>query len=155
LAVEVKEPLMPRNSVAYDEDFFAWTQEQARLLRAGEFSQMDVENVAEELESMGRSDKRELRSRLVLLIMHLLKWQYQPGFRSRSCTSTIGEQRDQVKEVLDDSPSLRPTVATDLSRTYKLARIKAVGETGLTEKTFPETCPYTPEQILSEDFLPE
>jgi hypothetical protein len=112
LAVEVKEPLMPRNSVAYDEDFFAWTQEQARLLRAGEFSQMDVENVAEELESMGRSDKRELRSRLVLLIMHLLKWQYQPGFRSRSCTSTIGEQRDQVKEVLDDSPSLRPTVAT-------------------------------------------
>ena len=146
---------MPRNSLAYDEDFFAWTQEQARLLREREFSQLDIENVAEELESMGRSDKRELRSRLVQLLMHLLKWQYQPGFRSHSWTSTIAEQRDQVKESLDESPSLRPTVAADLPRVYKIARIKAAGETGLSEKTFPATCPYTPEQILSEDFLPE
>jgi hypothetical protein len=146
---------MPRNAVAYDEDFFAWTQEQARLLREGELSQIDIENVAEELESMGRSDKRELRSRLVLLIMHLLKWQYQPGFRSRSWTSTIGEQRGQIKEMLEESPSLLPTITTDLGRTYRLARIKAVGETGLSETTFPEKCPYTPEQILSEDFLPE
>ena len=146
---------MPRNSVAYDEDFFAWTQEQARLLRDGEFSQLDVENVAEELESMGRSDKRELRSRLIQLLMHLLKWQYQPGFRSHSWTSTIAEQRDQVKESLDESPSLRPTVMVDLSRAYKVARIKAAGETGFSEKTFPELCPYTPEQILSEDFLPK
>src|SRR5580704_6432797 len=136
---------MPRNAVAYDEDFFAWTQEQARLLRQGEFSELDIENVAEELESMGRSDKRELRSRLVQLITHLLKWQYQPGFRSRSWTSTIGEQRDQVREVLDDSPSLRPTLTIDLSRVYKIARIKAVGETGLSEAIFPASCPYTPE----------
>ena len=146
---------MPRNSVAYDEDFFAWTQEQARMLRDGDFSQLDVENVAEELESMGRSDKRELRSRLTQLIMHLLKWQYQPGFRSRSWTSTIGQQRDQVKELLDESPSLRPTVTTDLSRIYKSARINAANETGLSETTFPPTAPYTAEQILSEDFLPE
>ncbi|HWB48265.1 MAG TPA: DUF29 domain-containing protein [Stellaceae bacterium] len=146
---------MPRNSVAYDDDFFAWTQEQARLLRAGDFSQLDVENVAEELESMGRSDKRELRNRLTQLLMHLLKWQYQPGFRSRSWTSTIGEQRDQVKESLQESPSLRPTVTTELSKVYRIARIKAAGETGLSEKTFPPQCPYTLEQILSEDFLPE
>jgi hypothetical protein len=146
---------MPRNSVAYDDDFFAWTQEQARLLREGDFSQLDIENVAEELESMGRSDKRELRNRLIQLIMHLLKWQYQPGFRSRSWTSTIREQRDQVKESLDESPSLRPTVTAELSKVYGIARIKAAGETGLADKTFPEVCPYTPEQILSEDFLPE
>jgi Domain of unknown function DUF29 len=146
---------MPRNSVAYDEDFFAWTQEQARLLREGEFSELDVENVAEELESMGRSDKRELRNRLIQLIMHLVKWQYQPGFRSRSWTSTISEQRDQIRESLNESPSLRPTVITDLPRVYRIARIKAVGETGLSEETFPAECPYTPEQILSEDFLPE
>ena len=146
---------MPRNSVAYDEDFFAWTQEQARLLRAGELTDVDTENLAEEIESMGRSDKRELRSRLIQLLMHFLKWQYQPGFRSHSWTSTIAEQRDQVKESLEESPSLRPIVTADLSRAYKVARIKAAGETGLSEKTFPELCPYTPEQILSEDFLPE
>ena len=146
---------MPRNSVAYDEDFFAWTQEQARLLREGDFSQIDIENVAEELESMGRSDKRELRNRLIQLIMHLLKWQYQPGFRSRSWTSTIREQRDQVKESLEESPSLRPTVTIELSKVHRIARIKAAGETGLAESTFPDSCPYTPEQILSEDFLPE
>jgi hypothetical protein len=148
-------PAMPRNSVAYDEDFFAWTQEQARLLREGDFSQIDIENVAEELESMGRSDKRELRNRLIQLIMHLLKWQYQPGFRSRSWTSTIREQRDQVKESLEESPSLRPTVTIELSKVHRIARIKAAGETGLAESTFPDSCPYTPEQILSEDFLPE
>jgi hypothetical protein len=146
---------MPRNCVAYDDDFFAWTQEQARLLRHGEFSQIDVENVAEELDSMGRSDKRELRSRLIQLVMHLLKWQYQPGFRSHSRTSTIGEQRDQVKEALEESPSLRPTVATDLPRVYRIARLKAAGETGLSEATFPQSCPFTAEQILSEEFLPE
>jgi hypothetical protein len=87
--------------------------------------------------------------------MHLVKWQYQPGFRSRSWTSTISEQRDQIRESLDESPSLRPTVITDLPRVYRIARIKAVGETGLPEETFPAECPYTPEQILSEDFLPE
>ena len=87
---------MPRNSVAYDDDFFAWTQEQARLLRDGELADIDVENLAEEIESMGRSVRRELRNRLALLIMHLLKWRFQPAFRSRSWSSTIIEQRNQA-----------------------------------------------------------
>lgn len=146
--------LMPRNSVAYDEDFFAWTQEQARLLRAGDFSQIDAANAAEELEDMGRSVRNELRSRFAVLVMHLLKWQYQPAFQSRSWASTIREQRQEIAELLDESPSLQSAMS-DMTRIYARARIKAAGETGLPEDTFPPECPYTPEQILSEDFLPE
>lgn len=145
---------MPRNSVAYDDDFFAWTQEQARLLRKGDFSEIDVANTAEELEDMGRSVKHELRNRLVVLVMHLLKWQFQPVFRSPSWASTIREQRQQINDLIDESPSLRSMVG-DLSRVYVRAQTKAAGETGLLENSFPPSCPYTPEQILSEDFLPE
>jgi len=146
---------MPRNSVAYDDDFFAWTQEQARLLRGGAFSEIDVANTAEELEDMGRSVRNEFKNRLAVLLMHLLKWQYQPLFRSRSWSSTLCEQRGQIKELLDESPSLRPVLTGNLSAVYARALLKAVGETGFAESTFPTDCPYTPEQILNEDFLPE
>ncbi|MBV8779340.1 MAG: DUF29 domain-containing protein [Alphaproteobacteria bacterium] len=146
---------MPRNSADYDDDFFAWTQEQARLLRTGELTQIDIDNVVEELESMGRSVRRELRSRLALLIMHLLKWQHQPVFRSRSWSGTVREQRAQIKELIDESPSLEPVLAEGLTSIYASAVRKAVLETGLSEISFPANCPYTPEQILSEDFLPE
>src|SRR5260370_35065042 len=103
---------MPRNSAAYDEDFYAWTQEQATLLRSGQFSQVDIENVAEELESMGRSDKREIDSRLEVLLVHLLKWQAQVGFRSGSWSGTIREQRGRIQDLLTESPSLRAQVAS-------------------------------------------
>jgi Domain of unknown function DUF29 len=146
---------MPRNAAAYDEDFFAWSEEQAQLLRAGEFSQLDVENIAEELEDMGRSIRRELRKRLAVLTMHLLKWTHQPGHRSPSWSATIREQRAQVAELIEESPSLRPLPARDLAKIYKIAVNKAVGDTGLPEATFPAECPFSPEQLLSEDFLPE
>ena len=146
---------MPRNSVAYDDDFFAWTQEQAQLLRTSEFSQVDVENVVEELESMGKSVRRELRNRLALLIMHLLKWQYQPVFRSRSWSGTIREQRAQIRELLDESPSLGSVITDGLISIYASALGKAALETGLAETTFPALCPFTPAQILADDFLPE
>lgn len=146
---------MPRNAIAYDDDFFAWTKEQADLLRAGEFTQLDIENVAEELESIGRSARSELRNRLAVLVMHLLKWQYQPAFRSPSWSGTVREQRRQVKYLLEESPSLRSPVLQDLARIYSLACPKAVAETGLAETTFPADCPFTPDQILAEDFLPE
>ncbi len=146
---------MPRSSVAYDDDFFAWTQEQAQLLRGGAFSEIDIANTAEELEDMGRSVRNEVKNRLAVLLMHLLKWQYQPVFRSRSWSSTLLEQRVQIKELLDESPSLSSMVTGDLSGIYVRARLKAVGETGFAESTFPQDCPFTPEQILSEDFLLE
>jgi len=146
---------MPRNSVAYDDDFFAWTQEQARLLRDGELAEIDVENLAEEIESMGKSIRRELRNRLALLIMHLLKWRYQPAFRSRSWSSTIIERRRQALDLIEESPSLASLLAGELSGIYATAVTKASSDTGLAEASFPATSPCTPEQILSEDFLPE
>jgi hypothetical protein len=91
---------MPRTSVDYEEDFYAWTIEQSRLLRAGELSEIDIANIAEEIEGMGRGDRRELRSWLVVLVTHLLKWRHQPGARSKSWSATIDEQRLQIEEVL-------------------------------------------------------
>ena len=146
---------MPRNAALYDEDFFAWAEEQARLLRSGELSQLDLENVAEEIESMGKSLRRELRNRLVVFIAHLLKWQYQPGFRSRNWSATIREQRRQIADIIEESPSLKPALAQNLDHLYVAARDKALNETGLAEMTFPTQCPFTPEQLLAEDFLPE
>jgi Domain of unknown function DUF29 len=146
---------MPRNAAVYDEDFFAWTEEQARLLRAGELAEIDALNLAEEIESVGRSDRREIRSRLTVLLTHLLKWCCQPGARSSGWSGTIREQRDQIELILEDSPSLRPVIAEALSRAYKKARVIASEETSLPEATFPADCPFTPDQILAEDFLPE
>ena len=146
---------MARNRAAYDEDFYAWTVEQARLLRAGEVSALDTENLAEEIESMGKSDRRELRSRLTVLVSHLLKWQFQPEQRSSSWSGTIREQRRQIELVLADSPSLRPAVAEALAQAYAEAREDAAEETGLGQGAFPAECPFTAEQVLAHGFLPQ
>jgi hypothetical protein len=146
---------MARNAALYDEDFYGWTMEQARLLRAGEFARLDIENVAEELESIGRRDRREIDGRLVVLLSHILKWQMQVGFRSRSWSATIREQRRRIASLLDESPSLRPAVGQLLPAAYTDARDRAANETGLVETAFPADFPFTAEQILTEDFLPE
>jgi hypothetical protein len=99
---------MPRNAIAYDDDFFAWTEEQARLLRADELAEVDALNLAEEIESVGRSDRREIRSRLIVLLTLLLKWRFQAAARSAGWLGTIREERDQIELLLEDSPSLRP-----------------------------------------------
>jgi hypothetical protein len=146
---------MGRNSIIYDDDFYAWTMEQARLLRSGDLSTIDARNIAEEIESIGKSDRRELRNRLSVLVMHLLKWRYQSGFRSTSWSGTVREQRQQIKALLDESPSLRPQLADELATIYEWGRTKAAGETGMPESTFPAKCPFKPAQILDENFLPE
>jgi hypothetical protein len=146
---------MSRNSVDYEEDFYAWTVEQSRLLRSGELSSIDAVNIAEEIESMGRSDRRELKGRLIVLVMHLLKWQHQPAARSRSWSATIDEERLQVESVLAESPSLRPAIAAMLSEAYAIARARAIAETGLADEAFPEICPFAQDQVLSRAFLPE
>lgn len=146
---------MPRNSVAYDEDFYAWTTEQARLLRQGALSDLDIENIAEELESMGRGDKREIGSRLEVLLMHLLIWQVQVLHRSPGWSGTIREQRRRIIKLLQESPSLRPVLPELITEAYPEAHDKAARETGLPETAFPAECPFTPEQILAEDFLPQ
>jgi len=145
---------MSQNAVPCDEDFFAWTVEQARLLRVGEWSAIDAANLAEEIEGLGRRDRRELISRLTILVMQLLKWSRQPGLRSRSWSATIGEQRRQVEQILDDSPSLRGFVAEALARIYDDARARAIAETGLAEDAFPAACAFSVEEVLSRSFLP-
>ena len=146
---------MPRNAVAYDDDFYAWSMEQVELLRSGELSEIDAANIAEELESMGKNNRRELGSRLAVLLMHLLKWRYQPNRRSPSWATTVRDQRDEIEAILVDSPSLRPVMRDTLSAIYTRARRRAIGETGLPEATFPADCPFTPDEILAPDFLPE
>jgi Domain of unknown function DUF29 len=146
---------MPRNAVAYDEDFYAWTQEQARLLRECSLPEIDAGNIAEELESMGKSDRRELRSRLIVLLTHLLKYRFQPDRISSSWRTTIRTQRDEIDALLADSPSLRPAVGQLLAAAYKKARQDAIDETELAEAIIPTDCPFTPEQLLAADFYPE
>jgi hypothetical protein len=147
-----KNPAKPK----YEEDFVLWLETQAELLRQGRVHELDLENLAEEVESIGRSDKREVQSRLIVLMTHLLKAQFQPKRRSRSWVETIGEQRLQLKLLFEDSPSLLKGYAPEIfERGYLYARRKAKDETKLPLQTFPETTPYTLEQVLDEDFLPE
>ncbi|AFZ25980.1 protein of unknown function DUF29 [Cylindrospermum stagnale PCC 7417] len=140
------------NSATHNNDFYAWTQEQAHLLRTKQFNQIDFHHLAEEIEDMGRSEKRELESRLELLLMHLLKWQFQPNLRSRSWQLTIKEQRLRLEKLLQENPSLSCFLADSLDKTYQLATISAERETGLS--SFPETCPYNLTEIFAPDFLP-
>lgn len=144
----------PNKLAGYEEDFALWSAEQAALLRAGKFDRVDVENVAEEIESLGRSDQYEIDSRLEILLAHLLKWQFQPGERSNSWQASINEQRMRIARRIKASPSLKSYPAESVPGGYRIGRHVAVRETGLPESVFPEGCPYTIEQILDPDFLP-
>jgi hypothetical protein len=140
----------------YDTDFFAWTQHQAAALAAGHVSELDLANLAEEIESLGKRDRRGLRSRLEVLVMHLLKWGYQPERRQtgHSWSSTIRTQRRDIRLILEDSPSLRRQVPDMIEADYQDIRLNARDETGLPLETFPETCPWTAEQVLDQAFWP-
>jgi predicted DNA-binding ribbon-helix-helix protein len=144
----------------YDRDFFAWSMREADLLHRlarGERvnDALDAANLAEEIESLGRSQKRELSSRLRVLITHLLKWQCQPDRRGEGWIATIREQRHEIEAVLADSPSLRPTVPDAMAASYRRALGDAVFETKLPASAFPESCPWTPYQVLDLDYLPD
>lgn len=141
--------------IRYESDFYGWTLEQANLLRSGRLDEVDLEHLIEEIESMGRGEKRELEHRLMVLLQHLLKWQFQPSHQGRSWRLTIQEQRREIPDVLEDNPSLKPTLADVMAKAYAKARKAASQETDTPVKTFPEQCPWTFEQALSEDFLPE
>ncbi|AWK13369.1 DUF29 domain-containing protein [Candidatus Fukatsuia symbiotica] len=139
----------------YDSDFHGWTQEQANLLRANNLNQLDTKNLLEEIESMGRSERRELRSRLEILLAYLLKWQYQPEKSGRSWQLTIEEQRAKIMECLDDSPSLKNKLNEHLEKAYASARRLAENETQMSQSIFPKHCPWTFEQIISSEFFPD
>lgn len=148
---------MGTNTDLYEQDFFQWTQTTAALIRQGKWPEVDAACVAEELESLGKRDRRELASRLRVLVMHLLKWCYQPERRAQghSWRSTIRTQRLELRLLLRDSPSLHPQAPAFLMDIYPAARVDACDETGLPETAFPQECPWTAEQILDDDFWPE
>jgi hypothetical protein len=133
----------------YERDFYAWANEQASLLRSGNLSAADIANIAEEIETLGRSEKRELRSRLAVLLLHLLKWRFQPGRRSRSWEISIANARNELDEHLADNPSLKATLPEAMGSAYRRARLDAEQETGLPAKTFPADCPWTFEQAMA------
>jgi hypothetical protein len=139
----------------YERDFYAWANEQAALLRAGKLDNADVVNIAEEIESVGRSEKSQLINRLTMLLLHLLKWRYRPSFRGNSWRLTIKEQRYRVRRHMKDNASLKSQLDEAMLDAYGLAQIRAERDTGLAVETFPEACPFTFEQATSEDFLPD
>ncbi len=143
------------NASKYETDFYGWANEQADLLRTRRLNEADLDNIAEEIESMGRSEKRELVNRLAVLLAHLLKWQFQPGSRSNSWRLTVIEQRKRLAGHMKDNPSLKPMLPEAIETAFDLARLTAQRETGLPEGIFPPTCPYSFDQIADEHYCPE
>lgn len=139
----------------YEKDFNLWIEQTINYLKNGDLSNLDRENLIEEIQSMGNSDKRETFSRLKILLMHLLKWKYQSQKRTPSWLNTIDEQREQLELILKNSPSLKPYFQEILPDCYQKAIRAAVNETNLPRKTFPIECPFTQEQILDADYFPD
>ena len=137
----------------YDRDFYAWITKNVALLRRGHFAEADAENIAEELESIGKRDLRQLRSRLQVLVMHLLKWKYQREKQSKSWVGTIDHQRDEIEALLLDSPSLRGELDNALGKIYPKAVRDACRETDLPETLFPKSCPFEIGEILDSGFF--
>ncbi|WP_416669291.1 DUF29 domain-containing protein [Egbenema bharatensis] len=138
--------------MTYHQDFYAWTQEQAQLLKTHQADRLDWKNLAEEIESLGRQERRELRNRLAVLVGHLLKWQYQPDRQGASWRITIRSQRAEIQKLLQENPSLKSYLPEAVQDSYLEALALAIRETNL--EVFPEPCPYTVEQVLNEPFLP-
>jgi Domain of unknown function DUF29 len=137
---------------SYDTDLYEWTKEQADALRRRAANALDWDNLAEEIESLGKSDRRQIQSRLEVLLMRLLKWRYQPEWRCGSWRGSIFEARLRLRKLLADSPSLRSYPAEYLPEAYNNARGKALEETGLL--SLPDACPWTIDEVTADDFLP-
>lgn len=141
---------MPIN--LYETDFYAWTLEQSKLLKQGNFQHLDITNLVEEIESLGKQEQRELDNRLGVLIGHLLKWDYQPAKRSKSWRATIREQRRATQKLISQNPSLQPYLAEAIADAYQSGVDLVVQETPLDYPDLPESCIYTTEQIFDPEF---
>ncbi|WP_342106070.1 DUF29 domain-containing protein [Methylobacterium sp. SI9] len=137
---------------AYADDFYTWTQEQGARLRSGDLSGLDRANLAEEIESLGRSQYDSLVSLWRVVLLHMLKFDYQPERRSRSWTVSIRTHRNRAADVLDDNPGLKSRLVQAVERAYRDAREEAAAETGLPLRMFPKDCPYTREELLTRPF---
>jgi uncharacterized protein DUF29 len=156
----VRRPRAPSGrsaTTSYDKDVILWSQEQGRLLRARRFAELDVEHLADEIEDVGESEKRELASRMAVLLAHLLKWARRPTARTNSWRSTIVVQRKRIALALKATPSLKAAMRDPVWQ--EDARLDAVAqaqkETGLAAEHLPEACPWTMDQAADQDFWPE
>ena len=140
----------------YETDVVAWANEQAGFVRSGRFDQLDLKHIAEEIEDVGKSEQRELASRMAVLLAHLLKWENQPARRSKSWQYTLTTQRKEVAYVISEAPSLRTKFSDErwLDIVWSKAKSQAESETGLDIETFPEVCPWPISDVLSEGWLP-
>ncbi len=141
-------------STLYEKDFYAWTQEQAKLLLQGKWDGLDVANLVEEIESLGQQQRQELRNRLGVLLGHLLKWEFQFSKRSKSWFVTLREQRREIRDLLEESPSLKPYLPEALQKAYPSGIDLVVRETPIRDRDLPSACPYTLEQVLDGAFFP-
>ncbi|MDJ0843766.1 DUF29 domain-containing protein [Crocosphaera sp.] len=139
----------------YETDFNLWLEETVKLLKQKKLDELDLENLIEEIEAMGRSEKKGFRSNLEQLLLHLLKWKYQPNKRSGSWKSSIIEHRNRMLDDLEDSPSYKPYYEQIFDKCYRNARKYAEAETGLPINTFPEFCPFNKTDVLTPDYIPE
>jgi hypothetical protein len=142
-------------SQLYETDFNLWLEQTVNHLKKGNLQALDLDNLIEEISDMGRNNRREIFGRLKVLLMHLLKWQYQLEKRTNSWINTIDEQREQLELILRDSPSLKPYLADIFAECYQKEVRGTVNETNLPKETFPVDCPFTQEQVLNWDYFPE
>lgn len=140
------------NPNLYETDFYAWTLEQSKLLKEGNFKHLDIPNLVEEIESLGKQERREIESRLGILIGHLLKWDYQPDKRTKSWRATIREQRRVAQKLIAQNPSLKPYLTETIADAYEAGKDLVVKETPLDYGNLPESCPYTFEQLFDPNF---
>jgi Domain of unknown function DUF29 len=142
-------------STLYETDFYAWTREQGRLLRERRWAELDLDGLVDEVECIGRSEKREIGDRLTILLAHLLKWKYQPGHRGTNWTGPIFEHRGQLASILEGSPSLWSFFREQVEDRYLSGRLLAAKESGIAFGLFPEGCPFSTDQVLDLHFFPE
>ena len=136
----------------YETDFYAWTQQQSKFLLTGQWQDLDQENLGEEIAALGKQQRQELRNRLGILIGHLLKWDYQPQLRGKSWKATIREQRDEIIDILESNPSLKPYLEEAITKGFHQGINLVCRETPLDDQDLPIDCPYTVQQILNRSF---
>jgi hypothetical protein len=146
--------LKPLAPTLYEIDYLQWIETTVQQLQGQNYGAVDWENVIEELADMGRSERRALKSNLIVILVHLLKWEFQSDRRSGSWEGSIIEHRRRVQEALSESPSLKPYIESILAESYVQAAKQARAETGLPITTFPSLCPYSLDQVIKDDFLP-
>ncbi|MGK7932160.1 MAG: DUF29 domain-containing protein [Microcystaceae cyanobacterium] len=143
------------NSILYEQDYYLWLEKTVQLLKNGQLSALDIDNLIEEIQDMGISQKNALLSNLIVLSMHLLKWKYQPQKRTGSWRSSIREHRRRILKAFKNSPSLKRYFEEIFDEAYHESRLQASDETELSLETFPLECPFSKEEILNPDYLPD